>query len=279
MMRWRLGLAAALALASVGGVTPFQGAAAAQSSQQGVRQAFEEGLRQSDGGPIFALIERYYPQEARALMDRLYTVATPLIEREGDPAAMDQVLQQSMAEMDLFVRSKIADVVNAPEPQLIRLLESQVMLMERLSSEAPTLCGAVATAGQFDLRALTPSLRPVFAQASLALIEAAGEGSRRPHDPSRLQISAEDSEAWLSEMERRDSDGTLFALVGDEAAMRRADPAEQCAAVLLIFRAVGALPVPQQARLVASMMRLGAEEPTPGAAGGGSEGPSPNAGN
>lgn len=278
MKRWRIRLAAALALAGMGTVAPVQWASAAQSSQQDVRQAFEEGLRQSDGGPIFGLIERYYPQEARALMDRLYRAATPVIEREGDPAATDQAMQQAMGEMDRFVRSKIADVVNAPEPQLIRLLESQIMLMERLSSEAPALCGAVVTAGQFDFRALTPSLRPVFAQASLALIEAAGEGSRRQHDPSRLQLSSDDSAAWLIEVERRDPDGTLLDLIGDEAAMRRAAPAEQCAAALLIFRAVGALPVPQQARLVASMMRLGAEEPVPGAAGEGSEGPSPNAG-
>lgn len=278
MMRWRIGIAAALALAGAGGATPVQWAAAAQSDRPGVRQAFEEGLRHSDGGPIFALIERYYPQEARALLDRLYAAATPVIERGSDPAAMNQAMQQAMGEMDRFVRSKSADVVNAPEPQLVRLLESQLMLVERLSSEAPTLCGAVVTAGQFDVRALTPALRPVFAQASLALIEAAGEGSRRPHDPSRLQLSAEDGEALVIEMGRRDPDGTLLALMGDEAAMRRAAPAEQCAAALLIFRAVDALPVAQQARLMASMMRLGAEERAPGAADAGARAPGPNAG-
>jgi len=151
--RWRSGVVVAGAwLALAGGVAGIA-AAQPQSPQAAARAEFLTALRQSAAAGTLRLMERYYPQEARALMDRLFKQAASI---SNDFADMNSAKTAAMSraairEMEAFLASKRKDIANAPAAQLMLVMNRQLAVLGRLEAENPAACGAIVTARPFGL--------------------------------------------------------------------------------------------------------------------------------
>lgn len=216
------------------------------------RRTFEQGLRGSSGGRVFAAIERYFPEDSVILTDRLYTLYT------GSRGSLTASLQQAMNEMDRYTRSKAHHIANAPTANLVELNRRVLAVLRVLRERNVDACSRMAGGeGVMTPRDAVALNFHEMLELSVGMIETAGIGSRAPETPGRGQANEDQIVAWVLEMERLDPNGELRALMGDEARMRAATPAQKCSFGILVHESIAAMEPEAGAGLFAFLMAEG----------------------
>lgn len=225
------------------------------------RADFERGLRMSEGASVLGAIERYYPADYRRLVDRMFA------EAEAVYPDRQQMTAVGMRTMQGFIAEKLPDIVNAPAGELLALNDRQIELLRGLRTLDPRLC-AVAIRGELrDPTSIPIAARALAARVSLALIEAAGAGSRAARQPGRNDFNPADLQAWVAAIQEIDPSGATERVYASPAAMAGAAPASLCDAGIVIQEAVRNLPRETGGNLVAMFMiaavRANAAPPAP----------------
>ncbi len=244
---YRLLLPAALLAGWQPGLPAFAQQAEAIDHADYPRRDFERELRATPMGPILDALERNYPEDARALLARLYAIA---YEHRVAPLRAEELLHR---EMMALLRSKAADLAAAPAPALRRLLEEEIRLYRAIQAPDVEWCGALSASAPGHSWILPPGLAEQVPPKTIAMIEAAGAGRRTPQ-ARRLPPSADDMADWGLAIIAGDRDGRLRALLRNPEALRAAPPDQQCAAGLLAYEAALGLPLEKSANITALLM-------------------------
>jgi hypothetical protein len=213
------------------------------------RRNFVAGLRSSAGADVFAAVQRNFPDEYEAMIDRLLEVA---INSGGDPAI---AREGGFREMTEFVRAKSADVLNAPAANLLALNERTLAFYRSADNIDVALCGRFAMNGIQDSRGMTPALLPQMSAITVATLDAAGAGHRAADHPAgRGTLVQEDAAAWMARMRTLDTGNEVLPLLANPAALAQAAPAAQCRVGIMIHEAIRALPPEQGASIFAFLL-------------------------
>ena len=239
-----LGIAGAAALL----LSPA-GASAQRGEYPGFSRAdFEREFRNTSGGIVLAALERNFPDDARALMDRLYQLTWE------HRANVNAVLAPTLQEMLSLFQSKAAGIRNAPPAALRTVMERRLELYRMLEREDVALCSRLATAQPGSMNSLPPRFASLTSAASVALIDAAGAGSRNRAIPGRGQLSDADAVAWTTAIQGLDRGPEVLAVLSDPAALTNADPALQCRSGVLTYEATLALPAEASGNVAAWLL-------------------------
>lgn len=227
-------------------------ASSVSPQQEGVRRAFEEGLRGSVGGAFFLAIERHFPADYRLMVDDMFSEAM------ADPTNRARHEQMGFEAARRFLQLRMGDLMNAPAPMLVEINRRQLEIARSLAPGHPRLCAQYVMTG-FQPGVIVPPEAMAHVQAlSVKLIEAAAAGRSAPRVAGRGQIREEDAVAWIGEVERLDPKEEVTPLIADEAALAAAAPDRQCAVGIAIHSAVAALPEATAANVAAFLIAEGA---------------------
>jgi len=215
------------------------------------RRDFVDGLKRSSGGAVFAAIERNFPDDYQALVDRLLDVA---INAHGDAGA---AATGGFRETYAFLRSKSADILNAPAASLMTVNDRTLALYRAAAATDVGFCGQFAVRGVTDPGALPRTLASQMSAITIAMIEAAGAGHRAGEHPAgRGTIVPENAAAWMTRMRALDSTNEVVPLLANQGALEQAAPALQCRVGTMIHEAIGGLPPEQGASILAYFLSL-----------------------
>lgn len=222
------------------------------SAQRGEppRATFERGMRSSAGGAVLVALERNFPQDARRLIDRLYADAA------ANRGNLDAVLPRAAQAMIDVLRSRAAELANGPAPALVRIVRLKRDLVEQMRQQDIALCGRFSVQDPGQGIVMPPALRDRARQISIAMIDAAGAGSRAPRVAGRGSLSEPDRQAYVAALQRGDPGGELVVLIGDPVALRAASPERQCGVGLLLYQAVLDLPEERAGNVAAALLIL-----------------------
>lgn len=247
----------AIALGSVAVAQPVsaqksaRAPAAAQLAQD--RRNFEAGMLDSAGGPVLQTIRRLYPTEYEKFIDENFNAARRNL---GDEAALRRVGTTTIAS---FFRRKISDVVNAPAPVLARINSRQLDLVRALRKDQAQACAQYVNAGFDGTTELPLPLQQRATGISIAILEAAKEGSRRPRDRSRGAMDTDAAVAWLDKIVQVEPSPAIHKMMDDEAAQQAATPDQTCQMGIAIYAAIAELPAEQAAKMTAYMLKSSME--------------------
>lgn len=213
------------------------------------RRGFVEGLRHSPGADVFAAIQRNYPEDYEAMIDRLLDVA---INSGGDPAvAANGAFRETYA----FIRSKSGDLINAPAASLLIVSQRTLAFYRALAAADVGFCARFAMGTATDPLGFPRALAPQMATITAATIDAAGAGHRAAEHPAdRATLIPADAVAWMARMRALDAANEVVPLLAAPGAAERATPALQCRLGTMMYEAIEALPPDQGARILAYLL-------------------------
>ena len=160
-------------------------------------------------------------------------------ERPDDSSGRSALTRQMLLE---YFRSRAEGLANAPPSLIAEIVARHRMLLRLLAKDDAALCADLANnflIGRFDL--------PAFYQdraTSLAalIVEAAAEGEKRPKDPARSALAAEDLTRWYEELLRVEPASDIQAAIAADSAATSNSPEMQCRVGAAIYGAMENLP-------------------------------------
>jgi hypothetical protein len=192
-------------------------------------------MHASDAAPIFAAIERNFPGESGALIDQLLEIF------RAHGANLDEATSRGLAIMQSFVRSKNANLLNATASSLMTLNARELAFYRALWRSDVRLCALHFQGGVRDTRGIPAAMRPLFVDITVAIIDAAGDGSRSALVPHRREMLPEQVDAFWAEIQELDTTGEVMPIWRTPGAIQNASPQIQCQVGLLFHDAIGRL--------------------------------------
>lgn len=201
-------------------------------------------------GPAFVAFKELYPVEYRRLVVKLAEGGF-----DGDISRQD--MEEAVAEMGAIRAKYAASLINAPNAELITLMEKRRDALRILRSDNPALCEALAqdvlnvsvnATGRRSLQAL--------ADIEIAQMRAAKAGFDTPL--RRAKPSDDDVKALVQALLKGGADQrTIDQLLGDRTG---ANARERCNTAILLYDALDSMPARNSAAIMAMMIREAALE-------------------
>lgn len=209
---------------AAGAAAPSTAQAPGQTQAAEERVVFLTALRQSQGAGVIEALERNFPEETRAMLDRVAQIVVENLEQR------DRAVSLALREMQAFTVARVGEAVNAPAAELVRVARARLALYERVQREDVALCGRLAS-GAADPRTLPEAFREAGAAIFPMMIDAAAAGRRRGPVAGRGSLTPADSGAWARAMLAQGQNGPPAA--GAES---------QCRQLVVMYRTMVALP-------------------------------------
>lgn len=189
-------------------------------------------------GPVAQALRRSFPQDHAALVHSL--AGQP-------PEAARRLLHEAM---ERFHHQHLAAILAAPGPRLLAIEARHGAMLRALGRRDTRLCAVVGDRGFFSRQARAAAPAPGLDDYAVALIEAAaaGHGQAAP-----AAATSADFAAWLAQVERREPDVPVRAMLSDAELRARSSPEHLCAGAAAMHEAIADLPPDVAARVAARL--------------------------
>ena len=206
-------------------------AIALSSAASGLRAQPAAGDALRGGRELMNAVQQNYPEDHARIVEALRRHAA---EHPDDIAGRAAYARQMLLD---FFRQRSDGLANAPPSLVNEIVARHVLLLRLLAKDDVPLCADLATSlliGRFDL--------PAFYQdratsLSILIVEAAKEGEKRPRDPARSGLAAEDATRWYEELLRVEPSSDIQAAIAADSAAD-SSPEMQCRVGAAIFGAM-----------------------------------------
>jgi len=189
---------------------------------------------------------REFPREFSEIVDQLVAGAQTMSSEELNRYAAQLGHQTMMRQVSYLPR--------ASTELLLVLADRQAEFFRSLLAERPDLCGEMISGGaQFVPASLPPRAEAASRRMAIAMIEAAGSGSRGAHPP-RAPLSERQIRPWAQAMTQLDTNNRIMPLFSNGRGLLSAPAELRCEASMTMFAAIRRMPPETGAHVLAGLM-------------------------
>ena len=212
--------------------------------------AASPALAQSPSPRLLQSLRTHFPQEHSALAARL---------AGQSPAAARLIAAEAL---EKFHQDNLESILAAPGASLIAIEARHGFMLRSLQARDMKLCAGVGDRGFFSAQARAGAPADGLDDYAVALVEAAAAGRGRSAPQA---ATAEDFNLWLAEIERRNPNVPVRAMLLDRELRLRSSDEHLCVGAALMHEATSRLPPDRGARVAAVLVRsvLAAAMPSP----------------